>query len=68
MANRVAGGLNLPPTRDRGIGSRRDHYIKPLMNKHENTLIQVLYRTFQGQKEQYSPMPLNLRGQKEEPD
>jgi hypothetical protein len=50
------------------MGWGRANRLKPLMNKRKKTLIYDLYLTFQGQKEQYSPMTLNLRGHKEEPD
>jgi hypothetical protein len=50
-----------------GWGRHAD-YFKLLKKQAQNTLIQAVYRIFQGQKEQYPPMTLNLRGQKEELD
>jgi hypothetical protein len=38
----------------REMGSGHANYLKLLKNNHKNTLILALYRTFQGQKEDYS--------------
>jgi hypothetical protein len=62
-------GFILYPLSEQKVGwGRLANYLKLLKNNRKNTLNLGRILVFSGQKEQYSPITLNLRGQKEDPD